>query len=112
MRTIRSIRAGSRLNIDDILVRASVPPPGKGTTKAADSLNQHYKQHPAFPAPSGNDAAKNALAHEVLVDIVESSGRQAQTVVRGNFPGGVRFVAPDGRFAVFDDSGEFRYFGA
>ena len=49
------------------------------------------------------------LAQGVLDELLTTGVRQP--VVAGNFKGGYRIVAPDGRFAVYDKSGVFQYFG-
>ena len=58
---------------------------------------------------TGNPAAINATAQGVLDDILTTGVRQP--MIGGNFAGGYKVIAPNGRFAVYDKSGVFQYFG-
>ena len=86
-----------------------------GLTFAGRSLTKHASgQRPLgskFPALIGNVANKNRIAQEIVNDILHNPGTVRSTVHGGNFPGGIRYTAPDGRFIVFDSNGIFRYFG-
>lgn len=81
-----------------------------GMTQAGRSIESHGGQG-AFPTASGNAAAKNALGQQQLEEIVGNPDSQKVDVTSGNFAGGVRYIAPDGRGATFDSSGQFRYVG-
>ena len=65
----------------------------------------------AFPAATGNVAARNNLGQQQLKEILSNPGTREEQVTSGNFAGGTRYIAPDGRGATFDSSGHFRYFG-
>jgi Pretoxin HINT domain len=84
-----------------------------GFTRAGHALSKHAAGQrgagSAFPLLSGNPAAINATAQGVLDDILTTGVRQSMT--GGRFAGGYKVVAPDGRFAVYDNSGVFQYFG-
>jgi hypothetical protein len=46
-----------------------------------------------------------------LDDILTAPGSRVDDVASGNFAGGFRVIAPDGRGATFDSAGKFQYFG-
>jgi hypothetical protein len=64
-----------------------------------------------FPKLSGNVATKNATGQNILDDILTTPGTTRSLITGGNFKGGTRFTAPDGRQAIFDKNGVFQYFG-
>lgn len=61
---------------------------------------------PRVPGRVLNDAGQ-----DLLDDILTSPRSTWNTVTTGNFPGGVRFIRPNGIGATFDQYGAFRYFG-
>lgn len=78
-------------------------------TRAGQKLEQH--QGGLFPKVFGSAAEKSALGQHVLDDILTHPGTKEIAITSGHFKGGRRFIAPSGRGATFDASGEFQYFG-
>jgi hypothetical protein len=76
-----------------------------GITQAGRSIESHGGQG-AFPSVSGGAAEKNALGQQQLEGIVGNPNSQNVPVTSGNFAGGTRYIAPDGRGATFDASGQ------
>jgi hypothetical protein len=85
-----------------------------GLTRAGHAFEKHAAgQRPAsskFPKLSGGVSEKNATGQIILDDILSNPGTNRSLVTGGNFKGGTRFTAPDGRQAVFDKDGVFQYF--
>jgi len=83
---------------------------GGDVTAAGRSIESHGGQG-TFPETTGNAEAKNALGQSQLEDILTAPGTRVEPVTSGNFAGGTRYIASDGRGATFSASGQFEYFG-
>lgn len=101
------IAGGSHL--EDLLASGQRPDRG-GLTAAGRALEKHQGEG-AFPLATGDVAAKNALGQRQLEQILSDPATREEPITRGNFAGGTRYIAPDGRGATFDSFGKFRYFG-
>jgi hypothetical protein len=102
----RPIGGGSQLQ--DLLDSGDELDPGDSggaLTRAGRSVTKHLD---LFPGASGTPADYNAVGHETLEDILTNGQEVAPP---SNYPGGRRFVGPNGVGATFDASGTFKYFG-
>jgi hypothetical protein len=107
--TLPAVEGGSQ--IGDLIANAERIGKG-GLTDAARSLESHAAKQPElYPKVTGGPAEKNALARQVLKEIVSNPDTIEVPVLTGNQAGGTRFIAPDGRGVTFGPSGEFGYFG-
>jgi len=79
-------------------------------TRAGQKLEDHQGEG-NFPMLRGGDRMKSQMGQEQLDDILTDPGTRTEPITAGNFKGGTYFIAPDGRGASFDPSGEFQYFG-
>ena len=81
-----------------------------GLNRAAQKLQQHGGQG-NLPVVSGNVAQRNALATDLLDDILTAPGTRVVTNQGGNFAGGRTFIDTQGNGAVYDADGVFQFFG-
>jgi hypothetical protein len=58
----------------------------------------------------GRGAPGTKRHQEQWDDILTAPGSRVEEVTSGNFAGGFRVIAPDGRGATFDSMHKFRYF--
>lgn len=98
-------KAGQR-TIDDLDLDALSR---SGRDRVASKLEQH--QGGKFPEVTGGPKAKQALGQDQLDDILTAPGSHVEEVTSGNFDGGFRVIARDGRGATFDSAHKFQYFG-
>jgi RHS repeat-associated protein len=83
-------------------------------TKAGRSLTKHGQGsrigNSKFPAAKGNQSKINQTAQDQLDDILTDPGTTINEGYRGRFGKTTEVNAPDGRGAVFGESGEFLFF--
>jgi hypothetical protein len=86
-----------------------------GLTRAGHAFEKHAigqrSTSSKFPKLSGDVKEKNATGQRILNEIVNDPCTTRSLVTGGNFKGGTRFTASDGRQAIFDKNGVFQYFG-
>jgi RHS repeat-associated protein len=84
-----------------------------GYTAAGRELTKHAtgQRGPSrFPVLHGGPSEINELAQSVLDDILTDPGTIVQPGYRGRFGDTLEFLAPSGRGAVYDPSGQFLFF--
>jgi uncharacterized protein RhaS with RHS repeats len=98
---------GMLRRLDDLADAAKALDKGGELTGAGRALEKHGSRGGAFPRVTGNAAAKNAAAQEIVEDILTSPGGRTVNLTSGRFKGGMDVYAPDGRGVRYDRDGKF-----
>lgn len=97
----------------DDFSRAAAAADKSGLTAAGRSLTKHgagaRPDNALFPQATGNPAAINRQAQDIVDDILTNPGTQVTNSYRGRFGNTIKHVAPDGRGIVFDANGSFYF---
>jgi len=96
-------------SVDDLSGSASQPFKNTGLTKAARALDKHaagQRSSGTFPSLSGNAAARNKQAQQIVDDILGNSKSEFKTLGRG----GLQVRSPSGQGIRFNKDGSFSGF--
>jgi hypothetical protein len=107
---VMSGRRGTPLRLDS-LSRSAALMDRSGLTVAGRNLMKHtWRTGSRIPAPSGNPAAVNAAAQELVDDILTAPGGSATRRTTGRFGPVVEIRRSDGVGVRYSDSGDFLHF--
>ncbi|MDS1115771.1 RHS repeat-associated core domain-containing protein [Gordonia westfalica] len=85
-------------------------PSAKNLTVAGHNYQKHMNRPGSLLEKVGGRFV-NEYGHNLLDDILTSPGVRIAPKTGGNFQGGTIHIAPNGHGAVFDEFGNFQYFG-
>jgi filamentous hemagglutinin len=107
---VEALGATGDAEVSDLLASGAEADPADAGGQLTRAGRAYAKAGEVFGTTSGGPAAINEAGQDALNEILSNPGTEVESVTTGRFEGGLRFVAPDGTFVVFDQEGTLQYF--